>query len=1124
MQMSSLSDSVQPLRVDGYEILDELGHGGMAVVYRARHLALKRIVALKMVKSGSPLAAGSRDRLRLEARTLALLTHPNIVQVFDVGEQDGVPYFSLELVEGMNLAQWMDGHPRPPRVAARILEKIARAVEYAHANGVLHRDLKPGNILVTTGQAPISTDPETVPEVKVTDFGLSKVFDHGSGFVEPLTQAGTLLGTPSYMAPEQARAGEQAITHHADIYALGAILYELLSGRPPFLASTPLQTLLQVVHDDPVPISRLQPQVPRDLATICGKCLLKEPGRRYARAADLADDLARFINHEPVRARPIGPISRIAHWTTRRPAQAGLLAMLIAVFLVGVALVLWQWQEATFARRQAETLAASESQSRQQAERVANELLLEQSLDLCEQGEVGAGMLGLANSLRQAVRCGHVDLEHVIRANLACWSSRLLVSAQSPPFGASTTSISFSPDGKRLLVGRWANQFQIRGPGEAQIWDVSAWKPSEISLVHDGPVTAVAFSPDGARALTASNDGSVRIWDAATGQPLGPINRDLLRASAVAFSPDGKYYAAGGLSRSSGNRGEVRIWKTNSGLSDCVPIAHPGQVFALSFSPESSVLMTGCADESGTPNSKTPARGQACLFEVTTGTPIDTPIHLAAPVRVVGFSVNGKRLLTGSDDQAIRLWERSNGRLIGSPYTQPFPIQAAAFTPDGKSLVVGGGNPRRNGGEGSVLIWDTYSGKQLPGSFSHPDIVHGLAVSQDGRTLATACRDGRIRLWELGNTRPDVEQIVSFPISNVNCSLNNRWALAFGFDPATGMGCSFLWDLANHRSSGAIFNHPRMIEASTFTPNGESFALAFSDRHISVYNTDANPVEIKRYSLPEMIESIAYSADATLLMVSMKGGLVRILEAGTGEIVRDFSCPAPSVHLGVFSDDGRTLLLGGPDGIARTWNWTVRRDRAVVVADSKSIHALAIDPTGEEFLVGTAQGVARRFHAGTGVPHGMPIQHEEDIVWKVFFAKPGHGIVTIAGSPYCDWGIVRFWDGDTGRLRAPASPFRVHIKATAVHYGLSLLATAGWEGDIRLWDLRTGRAVGPRLRYPNTASTVAFSSDGKSLAVGSETNRIFSVWSIPKPVEGTPDEIDQWVRTHTDGKRNKPKK
>jgi serine/threonine-protein kinase len=321
-------------QVPGYEVETVLGRGGMGIVFRARHLRLNRAVALKMTLAGAYAEAHERGRFQREAEAVAALRHPNIVQVYDIGEADGRPYFTMEYVDGGSLAQKLSGTPHPARPAAALVATLAGAMQVAHQSGVVHRDLKPANVLLAADGT-----------AKITDFGLARRLENGTG----LTQSGVPMGTPSYMAPEQARGHTHAIGPAVDVYALGAILYELLTGRPPFRGETPTETVLQVIYQEPVPPSRLNSKVPRDLETICLKCLQKEPAQRYASAAALADDLGRFREGQPIRARPLGLGARLWRWGRRNPAAAALVATALA--LVGLAIGGGLWRAAQEAQR-----------------------------------------------------------------------------------------------------------------------------------------------------------------------------------------------------------------------------------------------------------------------------------------------------------------------------------------------------------------------------------------------------------------------------------------------------------------------------------------------------------------------------------------------------------------------------------------------------------------------------------------------------------------------------------------------------------------------------------------------------------------------------------------------------
>jgi hypothetical protein len=361
---SSGPDAARPT-VAGYDILGELGRGGMGVVYLARQAQLGRVVALKMILAGAHAGADDLARFRTEAEAIARLQHPNIVQIFEVGERDGLPFFSLEYCSGGSLEKKLSGTPLPPGEAAALVETLAQAMDAAHRKGILHRDLKPANVLLAEDGTP-----------KITDFGLAKKLDE----VGP-TASNALLGTPSYMAPEQAGGRAKALGPTTDVYALGAVLYECLTGRPPFKAATPLDTVLQVLSAEPAPPTQLQPQLPRDLETICLACLRKEPARRYPSAAALADDLRRFRDGRPIQARPLGQLERAAKWVRRNPVPAGLTALLALALLAGTAI---STAFGLAARRQAELAQESETNAlgRGQALAAANEALTRTAEDL----------------------------------------------------------------------------------------------------------------------------------------------------------------------------------------------------------------------------------------------------------------------------------------------------------------------------------------------------------------------------------------------------------------------------------------------------------------------------------------------------------------------------------------------------------------------------------------------------------------------------------------------------------------------------------------------------------------------------------------------------------------------
>jgi serine/threonine-protein kinase len=415
--------TAQP-QIPGYEVEAVLGRGGMGIVFRARHLRLNRLVALKMLLGGAYAGAQDLARFQREAEAEAALRHPHIVQVHDVGEHDGRPYFTMELVEGGSLAQKLAGTPLPARQAAALLATLAAAVQVAHEGGIVHRDLKPGNVLLAADGTP-----------KISDFGLARRLEGGAG----LTHTGIAMGTPSYMAPEQARGQTRAIGSAVDVYALGAILYELLTGRPPFHGETPAETVLQVIQQEPVPPSRLNPRVPRDLETICLKCLQKDPARRYATAAALADDLRRFGEGRPIQARPVGWGVRSWRWCRRNPTAAALLAT--ALVLVGLASGGGMWLVQQRAERRAEAARHDAELRNDVGTAVAQAVSLRKAFhfrearQLLEQARQRLGPAG-PDDLRRRVDQGRADLDLAEHLDAARFLGETPVEGKFDPAGA----------------------------------------------------------------------------------------------------------------------------------------------------------------------------------------------------------------------------------------------------------------------------------------------------------------------------------------------------------------------------------------------------------------------------------------------------------------------------------------------------------------------------------------------------------------------------------------------------------------------------------------------------------------------------------------------------------------
>jgi WD40 repeat protein len=1046
--MTTANGDGQPTqRLGKYRIVRQVGRGGMGVVYEAIDESLNRRVALKLMPGVNLANPTARERFWREAHTTAQLHHPNIVPIFEVGEHDGQLFLALEFIAGPTLSNQLRKSTPPPRQAAALIETIARAVHHAHQHGIVHRDLKPANVLLAISDGKSSANGDLLHYIpKVTDFGLA----HRMGGSE-LTATGDILGTPGYMAPEQLWGDKRrSVGPTTDVYALGAVLYAALTGRPPIHGVTALDALENVRSQEPVPPSRLQPQVPRDLETICLKCLEKEPAQRYASAELLADDLRRFLTGVPIAARRPSRIIRAGRWCRRNPATA--MASLLGVIAIAAAgglaasqaftLQLRREQQLTkaalddaqlqraVAAEKAEQLAEQQEltkaalvdaeQFRQQAQRLSVSLGWERGLALLDQDDIARGMLVLGHGLQIAPPEAR-DLEDVIRLNLAAAHRQLpyrLLSILEQ--GGEAQTVAFSPDGKVLLTGGRL--------GGARRWDAATGQPLGQPLPHEGEIRAVAFSADGQIIATASTDKTARLWDAMSGEPIGKPLAHAHWVHCVAISPDGKTVLTGSAD------GTARVWD----FATCEQrgeLRPPGWVYAVAFSPDGKLLATGSGS-------------RAQIWHADTLEPATESLRHRGEVWTAAFSPDGRVLVTGSEDGIARLWEAETGTLIGTPLLHQAAIRSVGYSSDGKLLWTAGA-------DGRVRFWDTATMRPRGAPVQHQSAVYAAALSPDLTRLATGNSDGRIRLWQPAAAAAGGTEMAHARLVYCAAFSPDGNTIATGSaDPNVR-----LWDAKTGKRVGKQLAHTSSILRLVFSPDGQSLLTACSDHTARVWNmADGAPGDVVLEHAND-VYSVAYSPDGKLIATGCKDSTARLWDAATGKALALPLHHPNWVHSVAFSPDGRTLFTGCEDATARLWDVATGQPVAQPIVHRGPVRAVAFSPNGRMLLTGTwDDGTARLWDAATQKPLGPPLPHQESVL-------------AVAFSPDGKW-----------------------------------IATGSWSGAARVWDVATGKRLGAPFVHGRTVRDVAFSPDGKTLLTAS-FDRTARCWELPKPLVGSVDEI-----------------
>lgn len=923
-----------PRRLGDYQLLEVLGAGGMGVVYRALQISLDRPVAVKMIHPGLFMREGERRRLRTEAEAVARIRHPNIVAVYDVGECDGQPYFVMELVEGRSLSERLREGPLDPECAARYASVVGEAIHEAHAQGVLHRDIKPSNLVV-----------DRLDQPRILDFGLAKITTADVA----QTGAGVAVGSPSYMPPEQALGRTEETDARSDVYSLGAVLYEMLTGVPPFREASAVETLRLVVERPPVAPRSLDPRLPRDLETICLRALAKERHRRYPSARALSLDLQRFLRHEPIEARPTNWAGRLGLWARREPVATVFALGLLAVLVAGMVGFGVAWRRELQLRQRAEHLG-------EQARRNLYAADMNLALQAIERGDDAA-------------------------------ARRLLV------------SYAPSEDSAPGAAPRWGRD--LRGFEWRYLRHAIRPDPHRSLTGHRDLVTGLAVSPDGRRILSAGSDEWLQEQDWQVDGPPGVRTRPLgFHASSLTLHPDGHRLAVGGDTA----HGGVVLERTGEVVADLPS----GYLQRVAFTPDGRWLLVGqltgwngdpgpmlICDASGREVGRMPEAGGQLAFcgargLLATGAwlgrirlwrwPDATPPGAGPPeatwirefedagkTLALGFSPNGARLAACNEGGELLVWEVATGRKVrrveGS--SSGFP-RCVAFSPDGRWLVHGGDDRL-------VRIRDAETFEVTSTHRGHSGSIWALAWAPDGSGVIAAAADGSIRVWPWQPPPPrDVVLTNVFADYYKNAlaiSPDSRW-VSMGLADG-GLG---LWDSHSGVRAGRVALGTNRLHAA-FTADGAELVVAVGVE------------QVLRYSVPELLPlgevalqfagvpalGADLSPDARWLVGASTDagaeGTLCLWDARSGALKATWAGHTSQVRGVRFSPDLRWLASGGLDHTTRLWDLRTLQPAAVLLGASNAVTVLAFSPDSRTLAAGSWDHTLRLY----SVPEGEPI-------------------------------------------------------------------------------------------------------------------------------------------------------
>jgi eukaryotic-like serine/threonine-protein kinase len=1031
-----------------YELQKVIGEGGMGIVYKARQLSLNRLVALKMIKASRFPSTDEVRRFQNEAEAVARLDHPNIVPIFEVGRFEDQHYFSMKLITGESLDRRLKDYVADPRRAARLAAVVADAIHHAHQRGILHRDLKPANILIDSDGQP-----------HVTDFGLAKRVEGDS----ELTCSGAIVGTPAYMAPEQASAKKGTITTATDVYGLGAILYALLTGRAPFGGTGVLETLEQVRERPADSPRKTNPRVPRDLDVICLKCLEKDPRRRYKSADALAGDVSRWLNGEPVDARLptlrylLGKAlrrHRIAITLTVAILLTAVFGTVAAVAISAAVSIERSRRNAVLARERADQATAGEQSARvaeaeagRKIEGLKDELrsrLVEQvdfanGAQLINHGDFLGTLAWFADALRLAE--GDPRGEEIARSRLISTLARCPSLTQVVFHDECVADARFSLDGGRIVTAS--------ADKTARVWDAHTGQPITAPLQHKGLPFHASFSADGRRVLTLSRDATgpegptltTLMWDAKSGEPIELSRDESGRAVGVPLSYDGMRVMIVGFDRA------WRVWDAGSGKPASPPIVGLGWEL---LSPDGRRTFT------------VGLKGMLRTLDANSGCRELNPLVNAGSVLDASFSSLGPLVLAASDGHTATVWDVDSRLPISPPLNHKGAVHHGSLGFDGLLAVTTG--------DDGACVWDTLSGQPLSPPLDRENVVRA-SLSRDGLRVVTACRDGTARIWNVAPRRaipPPLRH--QGPVWHASFSADGRRVLTASHDNTARVWDSF---------SGQPISPP----------------LVYDDWEVSQ----------------------AVSRDGRYLVVGGLQGTAQVSDAKSGNSISRRMKHGAWIVAAAFSPDSRRVVTASYDGTARVWDASsgepitapLKPEHAVTAnGPFRATHA-RFSPDGRCVLTAGGrnggEGEARVWDAHSGKPITPTLKHDLAVQYAEF-SPDGRCVITGSGSFWADarsagegegGGEARVWDASSGQAISPPLKHKARVSHVAFSPDSRWVVTASADKTARVWDARSGEPISPPLEHEASVNDARFSPDGRRVATASNdfTARVWEVLS-----------------------------